>query len=198
MAAIATQLSFNTIRAPAVGARTTGRCVNALLPRRNKKQGRACVRCVSTPREKERVNSSARYTTADHARRKLCQKHCSSTVILQIADSFFAPGIPPEPDAFAVFRSRTTVRVSASSKGIQGDGRVNMVISKSEFEAQCAEAGDGLVRRHPTESRPTPHLLEKKKIAAPIFCGEPFPVSRRFFSVFSDILVLLEKKYKMW
>lgn len=36
--------------------------------------------------------------------------------------------------------------MNAASKGIQGDGKVSLVVSKQEFEAQQTEAGENLVR----------------------------------------------------
>ena len=60
--------------------------------------------------------------------------------------------------------SRTSVRVNAASKGIVGDGKVNLVVSKDEFEAQQSAAGDNLVRA-----------------PLPLFCGfGAAPVFSRF------------------
>ena len=43
-------------------------------------------------------------------------------------------------------RSATSLRCDAASKGIQGDGRVKLCVSKEEFDAAQASAGENLVR----------------------------------------------------
>ena len=46
-------------------------------------------------------------------------------------------------------RGRASLRCSAAAKGIAGDGRVKLCLSKEEFDAANAEAGDNLVRDLP-------------------------------------------------
>jgi thioredoxin 1 len=43
-------------------------------------------------------------------------------------------------------RGRASLRCNAASKGIVGDGRVKLCLSKEAFDAANAEAGDNLVR----------------------------------------------------
>ena len=50
--------------------------------------------------------------------------------------------LPTPPHA----RSATSLRCNAASKGIQGDGRVKLCVSKEEFDAAQESAGDNLVR----------------------------------------------------
>ena len=49
-------------------------------------------------------------------------------------------------------RGRASLRCNAAAKGIAGDGRVKLCLSKEDFDAANAEAGDNLVR----DLRPPP------------------------------------------
>ena len=54
-------------------------------------------------------------------------------------------------------RGRASLRCNAAAKGIAGDGRVKLCLSKEDFDAANAEAGDNLVRDHPSPTaRDTP------------------------------------------
>ena len=47
------------------------------------------------------------------------------------------------------------MRCNAAAKGIQGDGKVQLCISKEQFDAINDKAGDSLVRTRPLSSSPT-------------------------------------------
>ena len=99
-------------------------------------------------------------------------------------------------------RGRASLRCSAAAKGIAGDGRVKLCLSKEEFDAANAEAGDNLVRDLPCAACDTlaevaraRARLDKHSQRAWIFRGLRFfatavPIDRtrsqrvRFFSLF--------------
>ena len=47
------------------------------------------------------------------------------------------------------------MRCNAAAKGIQGDGKVQLCVSKEQFDAINDKAGDSLVRTPPLSSSPT-------------------------------------------
>ena len=77
-------------------------------------------------------------------------------------------------------RGRASLRCNAAAKGIAGDGRVKLCLSKEEFDAANAEAGDNLVRDRPPRPRVT-HPQPRER--AP---GWISTVSAGYFAVFRD------------
>jgi hypothetical protein len=73
-------------------------------------------------------------------------------------------------------RGRASLRCNAAAKGIAGDGRVKLCLSKEDFDAANAEAGDNLVRDRPPRPRVThPQPRERARLdkhsQRGIFCG---------------------------
>ena len=77
-------------------------------------------------------------------------------------------------------RGRASLRCNAAAKGIAGDGRVKLCLSKEDFDAANAEAGDNLVRDRPPRPRVT-HPQPRER--AP---GWISTVSAGYFAVFRD------------
>ena len=70
------------------------------------------------------------------------------------------------------------MRCNAAAKGIQGDGKVQLCISKEQFDAINDKAGDSLVRTPPLSSSPTvlPRRLHPQNV---VYLSTLFVINRK-------------------